>query len=308
MSPWLLFLAGLACAAAGGDLFERGLVGLAKWLRVAPGIIGATVAAFATSSPEISVAISSATAGKPEISFGNVLGCNVVNIAFVLGLVSTLGGMHAPRHSIRTDFPVAIGLPLLTLALAMDGTISRFDGIMLLLGFAVWLKLTVRQARRDRDLSAETIGERNHARIVVFTALGFVLLVAAGQLVVLGAVGVGRIFDIDTFIIGATMVAIGTSTPELTTALISKLRGRSEVGLGTLIGSNIFNGLFVVGLAATIHPIAIDREAVTFGLCVALAAIFVAYPWRKDRVSRTQGMALVGIYAAYVWALLALHS
>lgn len=305
MSPWLYLLTGLACAAAGGDLFERGLVGLAKWLRVPAGIIGATVAAFATSSPELSVSISSALAGTPEIALGDALGSNVVNIGLVLGLVACLGALAAPRHSIRRDFPVALLAPLLTLVLAMDGTLSRLDGALLLAGFTFWLLWTLHYAKSERDRTAETIGETDRSRIVVSTAIGFVALVFAGRLIVTGAESLGQRMGLETFVIGATMVAVGTSIPELTTALISRLRKRGEVGLGTLIGSNIFNGLFIVGLAATIHPIRVGSFAEPLGLACGFALVVLAWPWRADQVAPWQGFVLLGGYTAYVVAILA---
>lgn len=301
----MYFLAGLACAAAGGDLFERGLVGLAKWLRVPAGIIGATVAAFATSSPELSVSITSALAGTPEIALGDALGSNVVNIGLVLGIVTMFGAIAAPRHSIRRDFPVALLAPVLTLVLAMDGTLSRLDGGILLCAFAVWLFWTLRYAKGERDKTAEVIGEVGRGRIVVSTVIGFVTLVFAGRLIVIGAESLGRQMGLETFVIGATMVAVGTSIPELTTAIISRLRKRGEVGLGTLVGSNIFNGLFIVGLAAAIHPIRVGSFAEPLGLVVGFALVVVAWPWRKDQVARWQGAVLLAGYAAYVITVLA---
>ena len=143
MNDYVVLLAGFACAAVGAELFVRGAVGLAFLLRIGPGIVGVTVAAFATSSPELSVAISAAMAGVPQIAFGDVLGANIVNASLVLGAALLISAMHCPRGSIRRDFPAALLTPVLTGLLAVDGEVSRGDGVVLLLAFLVWMFLTV---------------------------------------------------------------------------------------------------------------------------------------------------------------------
>ncbi len=138
MNNYLALIIGIICAGIGGELFVRGALGLAHRLRISAGIIGATVAAFATSSPELSVALSSALAGKPQIALGDSLGSNVVNVALILGLALVISGIHTPRDSIRRDFPVALLIPLLTGALFLDGELSRIDGLLLFAAFAAW--------------------------------------------------------------------------------------------------------------------------------------------------------------------------
>jgi len=276
-NPYLLLLAGVFSAAIGGELFVRGVVGIARWARVSAGIIGATFAAFATSSPELSVSVSSALAGTPQIALGDALGSNVVNIALILGLALVIAPVLAPRYSLRRDYSVALLLPLLLGLLAWDGVLSRTDGLILLALFAVWLVAVVREVYRQRSVAGVMLGEARHGLAILSSLAGLVFLVASGKLIVAGASGIALAYGIDAFVIGATLVAIGTSAPELATVIVSKLRGHDELGLGTLLGSNIFNGLFIVGVAASIHPIAVTPTEVAIGLLLGLLALYAAY-------------------------------
>src|SRR5688572_2587189 len=162
MNPYLALLIGVACAGIGGELFVRGLVGLARWARVSASIIATTVAAFATSSPELSVAVGSALSGRPEISLGDALGSNVVNVALILGVAVCISGISAPRASVHRDLPVALLVPMAVGALGFDGLISRADGIALLVFFFVWLSMVVNAARHERRAAAAMLGETRH--------------------------------------------------------------------------------------------------------------------------------------------------
>jgi cation:H+ antiporter len=298
-------VAGLLCAGIGGELFVRSAVGIAAWARVPAGVIGATVAAFATSSPEVSVAIGAAVDGRPDIALGDGLGSNVVNIALVLGLALLIGPIVAPRDSTRRDVPFAVVIPLATITLTLDGTLSRFDATMLMGVFAIWLVLTVRAARRERSAAVAVLAERSHSRSIVEMLAGLAVLVTAGRLIVFGAKNVGVEFGLDTFVVGATVVAVGTSTPELATTLVARVRGHSEVGLGTVVGSNIYNGAFVIALAALIHPIAFSfREvgaAIGFGL--GLVALLLS---ARGLLGRRLGVLFLAIYGVYIAVLLSL--
>lgn len=304
MPDALALISGLTLAAVGGELFVRGAVGLAVWARVPAGIVGATVVAFATSSPELSVSISAATAGRPQIALGDALGSNVANIGLVLGLTAMVGAITTRRSSIRRDFPVALAAPVGTALLAVDGTVSRLDAMVLLAGFAAWLVLVVRDARRARRATGAVQGDQGRWRALRDTAGGLVCLVAAGQLIVSAAAGIGASLGMDPFVVGATLVAIGTSTPELATALLARLRGLDEVGLGTLLGSNLFNGLFIVAVAALIAPITVPWSEVGIGLTAGVVTVLVALPSRVGLITRRRGAVLLVLYVGYVVALL----
>lgn len=296
---------GLLCAAGGGELFVRAAVGIAAWARVPAGVIGATVAAFATSSPEVAVAIGSAVDGRPTIALGDGLGSNVVNIALVLGLALLIGPIVAPRDNTRRDVPFAVIVPLVTIVLALDGRLSRLDGGVLIAVFTTWLVLTVRAARRERSAAVAVLAERKHGRSLAELLVGVALLVAAGRLIVFGAKGVGAELGLDTFVVGATFVAIGTSTPELATTLISRIRGHSEIGLGTVVGSNIYNGAFVIAIAALIHPIGFGFRdvGVAIGFGLALVALLLN---ARGVLGRRLGLMFLAIYAGYVAVLVML--
>ena len=299
MNDFLALLLGVVCAGAGGELFVRGTVGVARWARISPGIVGATVAAFATSSPELSVSVSSALAGQPEIALGDALGSNVVNIALILGLALVISSMRTPPGSISRDFPVAVLAPVLTGLLFLDGELSRLDGVILLSVFLAWLVATVIEVRKQRRAANDIPGEGRHGLAVLSCAGGMALLVAAGYLIVSGAKGVAAAFGIDEFIVGATLVAVGTSTPELATTIVAKLRGHDDVGLGTLVGSNIFNNLFIVAVAAMIHPISVAWREVAVALGFGMMALVFCYPPRGGVIGRGRGWLLLTVYVAY---------
>ena len=307
MGDALILLGGVLCAALGGELFVRGAVGLARWARVAPGIVGATVAAFATSSPETSVAITSALAGDSAIALGDGLGSNVVNVALILGLALLVSGIQSSRDSVRRDFPVAMLIPVLTAALLVDGLLSRSDGCLMLVVFFCWLAATVRSAWRQRAqsmTSAVVAPDDRRWRTLLTSALGLTLLVAAGLGIVAGARGLALAFGVDEFVVGATVVAVGTSAPELATALVAKWRGHDEVGLGTLLGSNIYNGVFVIAVAAIIHPIRVARGEALVALAFGVAALLLCYPPRDGFVTRWRGGALLLLYFGYLTVVL----
>jgi cation:H+ antiporter len=300
MNDYLALAVGVVCAGVGGELFVRGIVGLASWARVSAGIVAATFAAFATSSPELSVAVGSALRGVPEISLGDALGSNVVNVALILAVATLIAPLPTPRDSVKRDLPVALLTPLLVGVLAVDGTLSRGDGLALLTAFLVWLVLVTLEARRQRSAAGEVLGEHRPGLAAALCLAGLAALVAAGHFVVTGAQGIARSFGMDMFVIGATVVAVGTSVPELATAIVSQLRRHSEVGLGTVVGSNIFNGLFIIGVAATITPIRVDWDAASVALLFGVVTMAVTLPARSAQIGRMRGLLLLALYAAYV--------
>lgn len=300
--PYLTLALGLLCAGGGGELFVRGTVGIAQAARVSPSIISATVAAFATSSPELTVAISSALAGEPEISFGDALGSNVVNIALILGAALVLAPLAVDRAHVLRDLAVAVATPVCLGLMLLDGVISRVDAMILLAGFALWLSAVLREARRQRSVAPQLEAASTPWRAAIETLIGLALLIVAGKLIVFGAEDIARRFGLHEFLIGATLVAVGTSTPELATAIISRIRRHEEVGLGTLLGSNIFNGLFIVGVAGAITPIHVSEYEAAPALAAGLIALSFAYPPRDGVYWRWRAAALLLVYAAYLAA------
>lgn len=310
MNEYLAFFLGVLCAGLGGELFVRGAAGLARLLRVKAGLIGATVVAFATSSPELSVSINAALTHQPSIALGDALGSNVVNVALILGVTLAFSRISQPGDMLRRDLPVALFIPVLTGVLCLDGEISRLDGALLLLLFASWLAATVLDGRRQRS---ESEGDANHQGdapagwLVVARGLtGLALLVLAGKLVVLGAAGIATALGVDPFVVGVIIVAIGTSAPELATAVMAKLRNLDEISLGTILGSNIFNGSFIIGIAALISPIKVPSQEVTLSLAFGILALLLCLPGRANTLERGRGAALLVLYASHLALLLRL--
>ncbi|MBZ0159049.1 calcium/sodium antiporter [Candidatus Methylomirabilis sp.] len=304
MNDYAALILGVICAGIGGELFVRGAVGVAHWARVTPGIIGATVAAFATSSPELSVSINAAMAGKPQIAFGDALGSNVVNVALILGLALVISGIQSSRDSVKRDFPVALLIPIITGVLFLDGEISRFDGVLMLSMFLAWLVAAIIEARKQRSAAEILLGEHRGWLVGLSCVVGLVSLVGAGHLIVAGARGIAIAFGIDEFIIGAIIVAVGTSVPELVITVIAKLRGHDEVSLGTILGSNIFNGIFIVAVASIIYPITVAWREVAITLVFGLLALVFSYPTRTGFIERRRGVLLLALYVVYLATIL----
>lgn len=282
----------------------RGVVGVAQWARIPAGVIGATVAAFATSSPELSVSVNAALAGTPQIALGDALGSNVVNIGLVLGLALLFGPIQDRGKLARREFPFALLAPAATFVLLLDGLLSRADGMLMLASFVGWVFISAKQALRERHAAEELLAERKPGRAIFISIVGLGLLVLAGTLIVTGAKYVGELLGWTPFVVGATLVAIGTSIPELATTIISRSRGHDEVGLGTVLGSNLFNGLFIVSIASLIHPIPVKIETVVVGLFFGLLTVALAIPNRNGQVVRNRGFVLLAVYAVYVAMLI----
>lgn len=306
MTDLTLILGAVLLAAAGGEAFLKSILGAALHLRVPKMVVATTLAAFATSSPELTVSSVAALAGQPEIGLGDALGSNVVNIALIFGLALLFGAIQTSRQDFGRDYYLALAIPVLTLLLVLDGHIARWEALLLLAAFLVWLAWTVRSALRQRDVAvAIEAGALSGGKSLILGVLGLAALIAAGRLFVSGATGIAAAFSVDTYVIGVLLVAIGTSLPELVTVILSRLRGHDDVGVGTLIGSNLFNGLAIVGVAASIHPIAAPPTEIAVALVCGIVALLMLLPDRRSFISRSRALPLLAIYAGFVLATLA---
>lgn len=303
MRDLLVFALGILCAAFGAELFVRGTLGFGRALRIAPGLVAATMGALATSSPELTVAVTSALAGAPQISLGDALGSNVVNIALVLAIALLVAPIEAEKMAIRRDFSFALLAPILLLALLWDGRLSRADGVILILAFAVWVALNIAEARQQRALSVPD-GEVNLPWPVLFSLGGLALLIAGGKLIVDGAQAAALRFGLSEYVIGATIIAVGTSVPELGTALVSRLRGHHDISLGTLVGSNVINGLFIVGIAGAISPYDMALSGIIITLGFGFLAMLLIYPPARGYIGRGRALLLLSLYVMNVMLLL----
>ena len=199
-------------------------------------------------------------------------------------------------------------IPVITVVLILDGRLSRIDGLLMLGMFSAWLVATIVEVRKQRSVAEKILGEHRGWLAVLSCVAGLALLVTAGNLIVGGARGLAVAFGVDEFIVGATIVAIGTSVPELATTIIAKLRGHDEIGLGTILGSNIFNGTFIIAVAAVIHPITVAWREVVIALVFGLAALAFTYPGRTGFIERRRGVLLLVLYAVYLAAILQNHA
>jgi cation:H+ antiporter len=300
VSPFLAMALGIVCAGVGGELFVRGVVGLSRWMRVSAGIIGATVAAFGTSAPELSVGIMAGLAGTPRLSLGDVLGSNIVNVALIMGITLVFGGLRTSRAKVKRDLSVALIAPAILGLLSLDGLLSRVDGFILWAIFIVWITATILEVRRQRSTTGKVLGQSRGGLAIGFCVLGLVLLVAAGRLIISGAKGIAASLGVSGFIIGAFIVALGTSVPELATAVMSRIKGYEEVGLGTILGSNIFNGLFIIPTVVVIHPIQVPWPAAAVAIGFGIATLAMTVPTKKGMIDRWRGAALLALYFLYV--------
>jgi len=298
-------LGAIILAAAGGEAFLKSILGAALHLRVPKMVVATTLAAFATSSPELTVSTIAALAGEPEIGLGDALGSNVVNIALIFGLALLYGAVQTARQDFGRDYYLALMAPVLTFLFILDGQIVRGEALTLLAIFTVWLAYTLRCALRQRDAVVDVeAGELSPGKSLVLGILGLGALIAAGRLFVSGATGIAATFAVDTYVIGVVLVAIGTSLPELVTVIMARLRGHDEVGVGTLIGSNLFNGLAIVGVAGAIHPIAAPLADVALTLAVGIVALLMLLPNRRGLIVRGRGVLLLLLYGGFVWTTL----
>ena len=215
-----------------------------------------------------------------------------------------ISGIQSPRDSVKRDFSVALLIPVITGVLFLDGELSRLDGLLMLCMFFAWLVAAVIEARKQRSAAQAVLGEQRAWFAVLSCLAGLAFLVAAGNLIVAAARGIAISLGIDEFIVGATIVAVGTTVPELATTITAKLRGHDEVGLGTILGSNIFNGVFIIGVAAVIHPITVAWREVAIALAFGFVALVFAYPTRRGFIERRRGILLLVLYAAYLATIL----
>lgn len=301
-----LLLFGAVCAGAGGDAFVRGAVRSASLLHVRPGLIGFTLAAFATSAPELIVGIASAREGAPEVAVGNALGANALNLGIALGISLLIGPSVIGRGNINRDLVTSLAIPALMALFLWDGTLGWLEACALLGVFVSWLYLVVRQERAEPGIRARPQAEAVGKAAALLIA-GLALLVIAGEAFVAGTLSLGRRMDWDLFIVGATLVSVGTTLPELSTSVVAKLRGQDEVGLGTIFGSCIFNAAFIVPVAALISPPHVPFREVAVTLAAGALLVLAAVPLGRKPLGRTRGLLLLGVYAGYVGLLIMLR-
>lgn len=303
MISFVLLVVGFVLLVWGADKFVAGASAFAGRLGVSPLLIGLTIVAFGTSAPELAVSVTAALKGANEIAVGNIVGSNLFNLLVVAGLSAVLCPLVMDRTLLRRDWPMSTGAAiLLCIMLATGSMISRIEGLILLALFAVVLTMQIRAAMQGKASAAD---EEDGAvqmpgiMIAVSIVLGLVCIVAGGQFAVNGATGIARMFGLSETLIGLTIVAVGTSLPELVTSLVAARKGQNEIAMGNVIGSNLFNILLILGTSAAITPIHVQPTAVIDTIVLIAASIIFFLPARKGNLGRTPGAVMALSYVAY---------
>ncbi len=318
---WLPLLGGLVLLIAGGELLVRGAVNVASRLGVSPLVIGLTLVGFGTSTPELVTSVQAALAGAPGIAYGNIVGSNIANILLIVGIAAMLAPMAVASKALRRDGVVMLSVAVVFAAIATVMPLGRIVGTIFIAALGLYVWLAFRQERvatgvehgavydkslalqeADPDLApTKKVGPPLLASLLIAVA-GLILVVLGGRFLVEGAVSLARGFNISETVIGLTIVAIGTSMPELVTSIVAALKRQGDLAFGNIIGSNIYNILGIGGFTALAAPGAVPAEIVSFDnlVMVGVSAALLLMAWTGLRIARWEGFALLVGYAAYV--------
>jgi cation:H+ antiporter len=304
---------GLLLLVVGGDGFVRGAVAIAKRLGLSPLLIGLTLVGFGTSTPELLTSVQAALAGSPGIAVGNVVGSNIANILLILGLAALIQPLRTTPAAFRRDGAMVLLAALACVGLALWGEIDRILGMALVAVLVGYVVHTYRQEVRTTDASAEmhaaeaaiVPGPRRLWLALAIAVLGLLATLVGAQLLVDGAIATARGFAVSETVIGLTIVAVGTSLPELVVSLVAAFRREADVAFGNIVGSNIYNALGILGVTALVRPLAVPAEIAAFDIWVMLAATLalLGFALTGWRVTRMEGGALLAAYALYLVVL-----
>ena len=307
---------GLAVLVWSADKFVDGAVGIAEYCGMSTLLIGMVIVGFGTSAPELTVSALSAGQGNPELALGNAYGSNIANIALILGATALISPILMQRSVIRGDLPILIAVSILSIVLVWDGSVVRWNGVLLLvvfalvMGYSIWHELRKARAEAPDPAEGESAEKASLGKSIMWLVLGLALLVASSRALVWGAVVIARTLGVSDLLIGLTIVAIGTSLPELASSIAAARKGENDLALGNIIGSNLFNTLAVVGLAATISPMDEIEKAVTYRdmpLMTALTVALIVLGFRRKgdgRLNRIAGAILLAVYIGYLALLI----
>ena len=301
----LLLAVGFCMLVKGADWFVDGSSAVARRFGIPQLVIGLTIVAMGTSAPEAAVSITAALKGDAEITIGNIVGSNILNILIILGLSSLLCSLAVAKSTIRVENPFMIAITLVLLVLGLDGTISLADGVILLALFAAYLTYLFIMAKKGQEQAEEDAKQRKLVTDLAFTVLGLVLIVWGSNVTVDAATALAMIFGVSERFIGLTIVALGTSLPELFTSVAAARKGNADIAIGNIVGSNIFNILFVVGLSGLIVPVPFAAGfVIDTWVAVGAAVLLAVFCAVRGKLVRWHGVAMLAGYAAYfAWLL-----
>jgi len=302
LAPWLFLIGGIIGLGLGGSWLVDGASRLALQLGISPMVVGLTVVGFGTSMPEFSVSLMAALQGSGGLSLGNAVGSNIMNLLLVLGVASVLVPIHVigSRRLMYRDLVFGLIPAIALMAFAHTGFISRPTALFLLVIFVVFIAVTVISARKQGN--EKTVVAGTVTRHLILTAVGIVVLVGGSELLVIGGVELARRFGISEALVGLTVVAFGTSLPELATSVAAVLKGECEIGVGNVLGSNVFNLGLVVGTAFSIRPAAVPVNVILWDIPILIAATFVVgiIVLRDGRINRWEGGLMLALFTAYM--------
>ena len=297
----LFIIVGVAMVLIGADRLTEGASALARRMNVPEIIIGLTIVAAGTSAPELFVSLVSALKGTPDMAVGNVVGSNTMNAMLIVGCAAMVAPMTISRSTVKKDIPFAVGASVLLMLLSLNSQLSRIDGIILLLGFAAFMAYTLSQAKHGQAETTADGKAQNPWLSALWVVAGLAMLVVGSNLFVDSASNVALSLGISEGVVGLTVVAGGTSLPELATSVVAARKGQSAIAIGNVIGSNVFNILMILGLTATITPLAIEGIT-TVDMAVMLLSVALVWFFSRTRytVERWEGAVLVVGYLAYL--------
>lgn len=300
MYVWLI--AGFVLLIKGADLFVDGSSSVARIFKVPAVIIGLTIVAMGTSAPETAVSISAAAQGQNEIALSNVIGSNIFNLLVVVGVCAAIKPVIPAKEIIRRDLPISLLSAVLLLVACLNLVLGRIEGIVLLLGFVIYIGYLVFAARKNPSADTDAnVKKMSPLKSALFILIGIAGIVLGGQLVVNSSSDIAASFGLSQTLIGLTIVAVGTSLPELVTSIVASRKGQNGLALGNAIGSNIFNILLVMGLSSTISPIAVNMQSVwDMVVLIAMSAVILVYLLIRKKLDRPFGILMVLTYIGFM--------
>lgn len=304
---------GLVLLVFSADWLVKGAASIASALGISPLVVGLTVVAFGTSAPELAVSVMSAFKGQADLALGNVVGSNIFNILFILGLSALIIPLVVHAQLVRFDVPVMIAVSVLLYFLSMDGLVSRLDGVVLFVLLMGYIFILIRGSRREKDAGVlseyeeeygKAAGDPKWLKNIAFVVFGIAGLVIGSDRLVFGAVFIAKHFGVSELIIGLTIVSVGTSLPEVATSVVAALKGERDIAVGNVVGSNIFNILTVLGISSIVSPagIAVAKQALESDMLVMIAVAVAAFPvfFYGYRIGRFSGFFFLAFYGAYL--------
>ncbi len=304
----IIIIIGIVCVLKGADFLTEGAAALARRVNIPEIVIGLTIVAAGTSAPELFVSLVSALKGTPDLAVGNVVGSNTMNCMLIVGCAAMVAPMTISRSTVKKDIPFAVGASVLLMLLALNNFLGRFDGILLLAGFVSFMVYSLRQAKNGQGDATTEEKQQNPWLSALYIVLGLVGLVIGSNLFVDHASSLALALGISEGVVGLTVVAGGTSLPELATSVVAARKGQSAIAIGNVIGSNVFNILLILGLTATISPLQIEGIT-TIDMAVMLISVTLVWLFSFTRytVERWEGAVLVGGYLVYLaWLITSL--